>query len=561
MWAHCKKTLDIIVARHEVMRTTFASTNGSPVQVIGKSRSVDLPVIDLSEWPVAKREAEIQRLIVEKTQLPFNLSEDLMLRATLLRLGEREHVLLLVTHHIASDGWSSGILSRELTILYEALSIGMPSPLSELPIQYADFAVWQRQWLQGEVLESQLSYWKQQLGGSTAVLELPTDRPRPPVQTFRGARQSTVLPTSLTEALKELSQQEGVTLFMTLLAAFQTLLYRFTSQDDIVVGSPIAGRNRVEIEGLIGFFVNTLVLRTNLSGNPSFRELLSRVREVALGAYAHQDLPFEKLVEELHPERSLSHTPLFQVLFVLQNAQMSAMELQGLTLSPLRVDSETAKFDLSLYMVDTEQGLIGTLEYNTDLFDATTITQMLGHLQTLLEGIVANPEQRLSHLPLLTAAEQHQLLVEWNDTKKIYPQDKCLHHLFEVQVERTPDAIAVVSDDMELTYRELNCRANQLAHYLKSMGVMPEVLVGICMERSLEMIVGLLGILKAGGAYLPLDPAYPKEHLAFILEDAQVPVLLTQNRLLQRLPKQGARVVCLDTDWETMARESKAAPP
>jgi aspartate racemase len=323
-----------------------------------------------------------------------------------------------------------------------------------------------------------------------------------------------VLPKNLTEAVKALSRQEGTTLFVTLLAAFQTLLYRYTGQDDIIVGSPIANRNRSEIEGLIGFFVNTLVLHTDLSGNPSFRELLGRVREVALGAYAHQDLPFEKLVEELQPERDLSHSPLFQVMFVLQNAPAQALELPDLKLNPMEVHNGTAKCDLTLSMVERAEGLQGTWGYNTDLFDFTTIQRVLGHFQTLLEGIVANPGQRIGTLPLLTEAERHQLLIEWNDTQADYPKDSCIHQLFEAQVERTPDAVAVVFEDQQLTYRQLNARANQLARYLQGLGVGPEVLVGICVERSLEMVVGLLGVLKAGGAYVPLDPAYPTERLA-----------------------------------------------
>ncbi len=439
-------------------------------------------------------------------------------------------------HHIVSDGWSMGILFQELAALYEAYAAGKPSSLPELPIQYADFAVWQRQWLQEEVLEAQFAYWKQQLGSHSPVLELPTDRPRPAVQTFRGARHSLVLPQSLSEGLKVLSRQEGVTLFMTLLAAFNTLLYRYTGQDDIIVGAPIANRNRSEIEGLIGFFTNTLVLRTDLSGNPTFRELLGRVRAVALGAYAHQDLPFEKLVEALHPERDLSHNPLFQVMFILQNAQAEVLTLSGLTVHPLEVDTGTAKFDLILSMIEGAEGLKGTFEYNTDLFDATTINRMVGHFETLLEGIIADSEQRLSDLPLLTEAERHQLLA-WNETTTDYPKDLCICQLFEAQVERTPEAIAVVFEDQQLTYRELNARANRLAHYLKKRGVGPEVLVGICVERSLEMVVGLLGILKAGGAYVSLDPAYPKERLAFMVEDAQVPVLLTLHRLVAELPE------------------------
>ena len=552
-----KQSLNEIVRRHESLRTTFETVNGEPAQVVVPALNLSLPLIDLSELPESQREAESRHLVIEEGQRLFNLAHGPLVRATLLRLRDEEHVLLLTMHHIISDDWTIGVFFQELTALYEAYSAGEPSPLPELPIQYADYAIWQREWLSGERLEQQLSYWKKQLSGSLPVLELPTDRPRPARQTFRGASQSLVLPKRLTEELKTLSQRERVTLFMTLLAAFQTLLSRHTGQEDILVGSPIANRNSVETEALIGFFLNTLVLRTDLSGDPTFRELLGRVREVALGAYAHQDLPFEKLVEELQPERSLSHTPLFQVLFVLRNTPRPAMKLEGLTLSLLESDIGAAKFDLNLFMVEEAEGLKGSLEYNTDLFDASTIKRMLGHFQVLLEGIVADPEQRLSALPLLTEPERHQLLVEWNDTATDYPRQQCIHDLFESQVERTPDWIAVVFEDQQLTYSELNRRANQVAHYLRKRSVGPEVRVGICVERSIEMMVGLLGILKAGGAYVPLDPQYPQERLAFMLEDSEVPVLLTQQRLLKSLPMHGAEVVCLDTDWKAIARESE----
>jgi amino acid adenylation domain-containing protein len=469
-------------------------------------------------------------------------------------------VLLLVIHHITFDGWSARVFVEELAALYDAFVAGKPSPFPELPIQYADFAHWQRQWLQGEVLERQLSYWKEKLAGSLPSLDLPTDRPRPAVQTHCGARQSSVLSSFPLQALKALSRQEGVTLFMTLLAAFKVLLYRYTGQDDIAVGSPIAGRTHVETEGLIGFFVNTLVLRTDLSGNPTFRELLGRVREVALGAYAHQDLPFEKLVEALQPERDLSRTPLFQVMFNLENIPTKAVKTPSLSIDEFEFDSGVSQFDLALEVIEKDEGLSCLLNYSTDLFDAATIERMLGHYQTLLEGIVADPEERIGVLPLLTEAERHQLLVEWNDTQADYPKDSCIHQLFEAQVERTPDAVALAFKDQQLTYHELNTRANQLAHYLRKRGVEPGVLVSICVERSLEMVVGILGILKAGGAYVPLDPAYPQERLAFMLEDAQVSVLLTQRRLLEKLSEHRARVVCLDTSWEAIAGESEENP-
>ncbi|MFQ5794231.1 MAG: amino acid adenylation domain-containing protein, partial [Candidatus Bipolaricaulia bacterium] len=582
--AALEQSLNEIVRRHEVLRTTFATVDGQPVQVIAPALTLSLPVVDLRELPEAEQEAEVRRRVTEEAQRPFDLARGPLMRVTLLRLGKRDHVLLLTIHHIVCDGWSIGILVRELAMLYKAFSTGNPSPLPELPIQYADFAHWQREWLQGEVLESQLSYWKQQLGDDPPVLQLPTDRPRPPVQTFRGATQFFELPKALYESLKALSRREDVTLFMTLLAVFQALLSRYSGQEDIIVGTPIAGRTRAELEALIGFFVNTLVLRSDLSGDPSFRELLGRVRNVTLNAYAHQDLPFEKLVEELQPERSLSHTPLFQVMFQLYNAQMStlevdtgttvlelnpfqlynvqmpALEAPEVTLSSLEADTGTTVSDLNLLMVEEAQGLRGWIEYSTDLFDGATIERMLGHFQTLLEGVVADPDRRLSDFPLLTETEQHQLLLEWNDTQADYPQDSCLHQLFEAQVEKTPDAVAVVFEDEQLTYQALNDRANQLAHHLQSMGVGPEVRVGMFMDRSLEMVIGLLGILKAGGAHVPLDPAYPKERLAFMLQDANVPVLLTQQQLLERLPEHSAEVICLDTDWQTIAQQSADNP-
>ncbi len=558
--AALEQTINEVVKRHEALRTTFPTVNGQPVAVIIQTLSVPLPVIDLSHVPAAGREAEGQRLVREQAQRPFDLAHGPVLRTTLLRLGEDDHILVLALHHIVSDGWSGGVLFQELTTLYEAFAVGKPSPLPELPVQYADYAVWQRGWLQGEVLEKQLAYWKERLTGAPPVLELPTDHPRPAVQSFRGARQSVTLSKNLTDALRILSQRESATLFMTLLAAYQTLLYRYSNQEEIVVGSPIAGRTRPETEGLIGLFVNTLVLHTDLSEDPSFRELLSRVREVALGAYAHQDVPFEKLVEELQPERSLSHAPLFQVMFILQNAPRSALDLSGLTLQSLEFDSGTAQFDVSLSVVEVAEGLQAKFEYNTDLFDAATITRMLKHFQVLLEGVVANPDQRLSELPLLTEAERHQLLIEWNDTAVEYPRDICLHQLFEAQVIRTPEAVALVFEEEQLTYHELNRRANQLARYLRKLGVGPEVLVGIMMERSIEMVVGLLGIIKAGGAYVPLDPAYPQERLSFMLEDARVPVLLTQARLAESLPQSEAEVVSVDALREVIDEEGIENP-
>jgi amino acid adenylation domain-containing protein len=555
-----RKSLDAILARHESLRTTFDTVEGKPVQVISEHRELKLSFIDLSELPKAEREKEMGHLLKQEARRPFNLSQDLMLRATLLRLSRVEHILLVVLHHIASDGWSWGILYKELAEFYEHFITGKQSSLPELPIQYADFSVWQRNWLQGEVLERQLSYWKDRLAGAPPLLELPTDRPRPAIQSYPGAVESAVLPDDLLEALHELSTREDVTLFMILFAAFKVLLNRYTGQEDIVVGTPIANRTRVELEGLIGFFVNTLILRTDVSGNPSFREVLGRVRDVAFGAYAHQDLPIEMLVAELQPERDMSHLPLLQVMFVLQNLPGKSPSLSNLTLTPLELDTGTARLDLTLFIYKSGTETIYSFKYNTDLFEASTISRMLGHYQTLLESIATGPDQRIGQVPLLSEAERHQMLVEWNDTRADYPRDRCVHQLFEAQVQQTPDATAVMFEDQRLTYRELNERANQLAHYLRDLGVGPEALVGICLERSVEMVVGLLGILKAGGAYVPLDPAYPHERLAFMLSDSQAEVLLTLEKLAAKFSEPGRQVVCLDAQWQAIAQESRERP-
>jgi amino acid adenylation domain-containing protein len=571
-----QKSLDRIVARHDVLRTNFITLDGNPQQTITDRRAVELPVIDLRSCRGIDRESEAHRLLTDVIRRPFDLSRDLLLRVLLLRLAEQEHILLFVQHHIASDGWSTSIFWHELTALYEAFTSGRPDPLSELPIQYADYALWQRDRLSGETLEGQLAYWRKQLE-NLAPLQLTPDRARPGAHDYAGDRQTFLIPQEVTDGLRRLSRDEGVTLFMTLLAGFQTLLHRYTGQNDIAVGSPIAGRTHPEVEGLIGFFVNTLVLRTEVSGHLTFRQFLARVREVAWGAYQHQELPFEKLVAELQPDRNLGRNPLFQVIFAFQNVPRQTMALPGLEVSQVEVDSGTAKFDLALFMWEEHGGLRGRVQYSTALFDADTIERLLGHFETMLIGIVTNPDRRLSHLPLLTEREKHQILVEWNNTATVYPNDACIHELFEEQVKKSPDAIAVVLEDQQLTYRELNRRANQLAHYLRKLGVGPEVLVGICMDRSLEMIIGLLGILKAGGAYVPLDPEYPKERLRFMLEDTQAPVLLTQERLIEdrgsRLVLNEAeeidnlyplslflgpriKAVCLDRDWEEINKES-----
>jgi len=558
--AAIEQSLNEIVRRHEALRTTFSMVDGQPSQIIASRLLITLPIVDLRELPEAERESEVQRLVVEEARRPFELARGPLLRARVLRLAEDEQVGLLTMHHIVSDGWSAGILIRELAALYQAFCAQRPSPLPELPIQYADFAYWQREWLQGAVLQRQLDYWKQKLDGAPPLLELPEDHIRPAVQTFRGSHQSLLLPKAIGRALSALSRQEAATLFMTLLAAFKVLLHCYTRQDDLVVGTPVANRNRLEIEGLIGFFVNALVLRTDLSGNPTFRELIRRVRKVCVDAYVHQDLPFERLVEEFHIERDLSRNPLFQVMFVLQNSSLHAVELPGMTLNPVIADGGTTHFDLTLHITDTEQGLVGTAAYNTDLFDADTITRMLAHFQTLLEGIARDPDQHLSDLSLLTDTERQQVLLRSNDIHCGYNPSLSIHQLFEAQVERTPDAIALVFEDQQLTYRELNARANRLAHSLRNAGVGPEVPVGVCLERSLEVVISLVGVLKAGGVYLPLDPAYPKQRIGFMLEDSKAQVLLTQKGLIQGLPEHRARVICLDSDGEAIAREVAENP-
>jgi amino acid adenylation domain-containing protein len=547
-----QRTFDEIVRRHESLRTRFGSVEGRPVQIISSEQEMNLKLVDLSSFSSAEREQKALRLASEEANRPFNLAEGPLLRVTLLKIEEQEHIAVLVMHHIVSDGWSMGVLVNEIAALYEAFSTGSPSPLPELKIQYADFACWQREWLQGETLANQLSYWKKQLSDITPF-ELPTDRPRPSMKSYKGASQTITLSKELSEALKKLSRQEGATLFMTLLAAFQVLLYRYTGQTDISTGSVIANRNRAEIENLIGFFVNTLVMRADLSGDPDFKELLGQVKEVTLGAYAHQDIPFEKIVEELQPERDTSRAPLFQVMFQLQNTPAGELELPGLTLSPLDIDIVTAKFDLSFSVMETEHGLTCLMIYNTDLFNADTISRMLGHYESLLKSIIAEPEQKISRLSLLTEAERRQLLVECNSRLLDYPKDSCIHRLFEEQAERNPDAIAVVFERQQLTYRELNERANRLAHHLIEMGAGPEVLVGICLERSIEMVMGLLAILKSGAAYVPLDPSYPKERLAFIIEDARLPLLVTKQKLIDSLPSHQARVVCIDSEKDAIS--------
>jgi amino acid adenylation domain-containing protein len=557
--AALEESLREIIRRHESLRTTFKEVEGRPLQVISPPR-FSLDAVDLRGLEAAEREARARQLAAEEAQRPFDLARGPLLRVRLLKLNEDEYVALFTMHHIIGDGWSIGVLMRELTALYEAFDKGRLSPLGELPIQYADFAVWQRGWLQGEVLDKQLAYWRQQLAGELAALALPTDRPHPPVRTYCGGLRSFTLSLEASEKLKGLSRREGVTLYMTLLAGLKTLLYRYSGQEDVIIGTPIANRSLKELENIIGLFVNTLVLRTDLSGDPTFTELLARVREVTLGAYAHQDVPFEKLVEELQPERNLSGSPFFNVMFAFQNAPEAALHFRDLKLSPFRAETETAKFDLNFNMVETPGGLRGLVTYQTDLFDDSTIERLLSHFVTLLEAAAATPGAKLSDLPMASDAEHRRLLVELNDTDRDFPGGRCLHELFEEQAARTPEAVALVFEGERLSYAELNRRANQLAHHLRALGARPETLVGLCVERSPDLIVGLLGILKAGGAYVPLDPASPKERLAVMLEVSRPPLLLTHGVLSERLPDGVTSVVLLDEDWPAIARASGQNP-
>jgi len=584
--AALRNAITAIVNRHQILRTRFNSQDERPYQMVGEDTdgpslhadsnvrakdSSPLSLIDLSSCSEEAREAEAMKIAVREARGPFDLVHGPLFRANLVRLSQEDHLFILTAHQIVFDWQSHNLFSKELSQLYRANLTGNTSSLVDLPVQYGDFAAWQRDRLSGDI-ESQLAFWKRRLSGELPVLELPTDHPRPLVQNFLGSRQAVNFPRALTAAVKELSRQEGATLFMTLLATFQILLYRYTGQQDLIVGFPITNRIYHEIENLIGFFVNISVLRTNVSGNPTYRDLVERVRLEARDAFAHQTFPFERLVDELHLARELDRNPLFQIMFIFQGSSFSRFELPGVTSHPVEIDPGTSRFDVTLLLAERDESVGGFFEYNTDLFDRPTIERMAGHFQTLVEGIVTDPEQPISELPILTEAEKHQLLIEWNNTDAEYFKEKCIHELFEEQAHRTPDAIAITFAGRELTYRELNARSNQMANYLHGRGVGPGRLVGICLERSVEMVVGLLGILKAGGVYVPLDPSYPRERLMFMLEDAEISVLLTQERLIEdgkwqvrdddprsSILHSQMTMVCLDRDWhlvETQSRET-----
>ncbi|HEY4561425.1 MAG TPA: AMP-binding protein, partial [Thermoanaerobaculia bacterium] len=544
------RVLSEVVRRHEVLRTRFPVNEGRGAQVIEPPKPVWPPLVDLSALPAPAGSAEALRLAGEEARRPFDLGRDELLRCALLRLkaGADDHAVLFSLHHIVSDGWSTGVLVGEVMALYEAFAAGRPSPLPELPVQYADFAVWQREWLRGEVLEEQISYWRHQLAGAPQVLALPLDRPRPARQSFRGAGRSVVLPAELSTAVRELCRRESATPFMVLLAAWGLLLGRHANQPDLLVGSPIAGRNRQEIESLIGFFVNTLVLRIGLSGSPSFVDLVGRVRAAALDAYAHQDVPFERLVEEIATDRSLALSPLFQAVFALQNAPVQALSIAGLTLSPLVVEKGIAKLDLTLRLGEGGGGAFaGDVEYSTDLLDRSTVDRLLEHFETLLSGVLSDPGARVWEVPLLGEAERGQLL-SWSGAGEVYPLTGSLHGRFEARAAERPEAAAVAFEGTSLSYGELDRRANRLANRLLASGVAPGSRVCLAVERGLGLVAGIVGILKAGCAYVPLDPSYPAERLAWVLEDAGAAALVSEAEMLERLPSWPGRVLLLEEE-------------
>jgi pristinamycin I synthase-3/4 len=557
--ASLSRALDEIVARHEALRTVFAVAEGEPYQVVQPPAPIGLEPLDLSALDHAAREAALAEALVETAARPFDLSARWPIRARLIRLGPLDHALLIVTHHIASDGWSDGVLFRELAVLYDAFSAGAPSPLPPLAVQYGDFAVWQRRQLAGGGLDRQLAYWRRQLAGLPAEMTFPTDRPRPVAPTYQGGREARVFPKALVEGLKALARSENGTLFMALLAGFLALLHRYTGQPDVVVGSPIAGRTRVEIEPLIGFFVGTLPLRGDLSGDPMVREHLRRVREVALTGYGHQDVPFEKLVEELAPERTLNRNPIVQVMFGLRDARATLPVLRGLAVGRLPVGTESAKFDVTVYAAEVPEGLDVTARYSTELYDAGTIARLLEHFERLLAAMVAAPDARLASLGLTSEAERRQMTDGWNRAVAPIPEATTIASLVEAQVARTPDAVAIVAGATRMTYAQLDASATRLAGHLRRRGVGPGAFVGVCAERSPALVTALLAVLKTGAAYLPLDPDYPVDRLGFMLADAQPRLVLVHERLRTRLPLEGIESVALD-DTSAWAGEAVRGP-
>ena len=540
-----ESSLNEIVRRHEVLRTTFRALNGEPYQLVASSFWLNLRLADLRSKPASRRAEASIALASEEAQRPFDLARGPLLRTALVRMDSQSYVFLLTIHHIISDAWSTGVFWEELNKIWDAFAEGKPSPVPELPIQYADFAVWERDWLKGPGLLKQLAYWREQLGGMT-VLQLPTDRPRPAVQSTRGAALRVAIGPELTGQVRAIGRTENATLFMTLLAAFQTLLFRYTGQEDIVSGTFLANRNRIEIEPLIGFFVNSLVLRTDFRRARSFREVLQQVRKMTMDGYAHQDVPFARLVQELQPERDLSRNPLFQVAFQLLNTPGIASDEPAVDGPLLEGIRQTAILDLTFTLWESGGGLDGEIEFNIDLFNAGTIARMAKHYETLLESLVSDPDAPVAVMSLLSAEERKQIVESWNATGAEYPSEESLASLFEAQVERSPQAVALIFENRETTYRELNESANKVAHLLGELGVGIEGHVGICMKRSVLMVEAMLGVLKAGAALVTLDPAWPGERLAYMAKDAAFTAVLTQRDLLDRLPEHCGTKVCLD---------------
>jgi amino acid adenylation domain-containing protein len=553
--------LNEIIRRHESLRTSFVMMDGAPMQVIAPSLRIKPALTDLSHLAPSEREDEANRIILEETREPFSLAAPPLLRARLIRLNANEHLLALTLHHIVSDGWSMGVLLREMTTLYGSFNTGGPSSLAERPIQYADFALWQRERLEGDAREKMLAYWRNRLNGWSS-LDLPYDYPRPATERGRSARLQFRLSAALTASLVNLSRSEGATLFMTLLAFWQALLARYSGEQDIAVGTPVANRHQVATEPLIGFFVNTLVMRSQVEATGGFRSLLKQIKEAALGAYANQDLPFDQLVEELRPDRRAGSTPLFQVMFALHSAYRHALEAPGLKLQLVsgELDPRPAKFDLFLALEETVEGLNGTLSYDADLFSEATMRRIASHFERLIEGAVSDPERSLWTLPLLDQTERTRLLVDWNDTETSYPRESAIHELFEAQAEARPDAIAVDFEDQQITYDELNRKANQLAHYLASQGAGPEAIVGVCLDRSVELVTALIAVLKAGSAYAPLDSQYPQPRLSFMVEDTRAEILITSGSLRHRFAGTNSRIVCIDEEQKAISARSETNP-
>ncbi len=557
-----ERSLSEILRRHSALRTIFSKNdNRQPIQVIQPAEPVLLAIIDLQSTPTEELEAEAHKRVTALAQEPFILTQGPLFRTTLFSLGPQRHWLVILIHHIVCDGWSTNVFLYELRTLYEAFAHGRPSPLQDLSLQYADYALWQRQDKVVESLRPQLDFWLETLKGKLPILEMPADYPRPALQTYHGANLRGVLSPDLLQQIRQLTSQHKVTPFMLLLAVFQILIYRYTGQDDVIIGTPQANRPQSELEWLIGLFVNTLTIRTDLSGNPTGMELLQRVRDASLQAFAHQDIPFEMIVEGLHPERDTSHSPVFQVFFTVQNVPEKTAFNEELEFTTITVDPKMAKFDLSLEIFVNQNQVFYNFEYNTDLFKAKTIQRMLGHYVTLLEGLCASPSLPIGQLPLLTAEERQLILLDWNDTHYDYPREQVLPALFEAQVQRTPQAVAICDEEGQITYSELDRRANQLARYLFALGVGPETLVGVSLPRSIDMVVSLLAILKAGGAYVPLDPGFPVDRLNYMLSDSAAPLLITHSNLAARFSGSTCQVICLNNESDQLASQSDQPLP